>query len=101
MGMVHATEKALGEKIPTIDVMEKWAILVKAKGHVETMLVADSYYLTQDARSLLSDLGVRYICSIAKQRFHGLIEEVKSRVEKPGQWASSWNDDTKELLTYY
>ena len=100
-GKVHATEKMLGTKIPTIDVIEKWTEVVKAKGVDETILVADSYYLTEDACSLLSDLGVRYMCSITKERFYGLVDEVKSRVEKPGQWAASWNDNTGELLTYY
>lgn len=98
---VHATEKQLGTKIPTIDVMEMWANVVKAKGVDKTILVADSYYLTQDARSLLSDLGVRYMCSITKERFHDLILEVQSQVEKPGQWSAAWNEDTGELLTYY
>jgi hypothetical protein len=100
-GRVHAVETQLGQKIPTIDVMEQWAAIIKEKQDVTTILVADSYYLTEDARSLLSDLGVRYLCSITKGRFYDLVEEVKSRVEKPGQWTSSWNDDTGELLTFY
>ena len=96
---VHTIEKKLGIKIPTIEVLEQWAEVVTNKGVPETILVADSYYITEDAHSSLSDLGVCYICS-TKERFHSLVEEVKSRVEKPGQWAASWNDETGELLEH-
>ena len=65
------------------------------------MLVADLYYLTKDAWLLLSDLGVYYLCLITKERFYGLVEEVKSQVEKPGQRAVFWNEVTSELLVYY
>lgn len=98
---VHAVETMLGEKIPTIDIMESWAKVIMKKGETETILVADSYYLTEAARSSLSDLKVRYLCSIQRDRFAGLVAEVEDRVEKPGQWASAWNDETGELLTHY
>lgn len=81
--------------------MKQWAKVIEKKGVPETILVADSYCLTQAARSTLSDLKVRYMCSITKKRFPYLVEEVKPRVEKPGTWAASWNDNTGELLTYY
>lgn len=100
-GRVHAVEKQLGIKIPTIDVIEQWAAIIQQHGVDETILVADSYYLTEDARAVLNGLQVKYVCAITKERFPSLVEEVQTRVEKPGQWAGAWNDETGELLTYY
>lgn len=96
----HTVNKAVGEKIPTSEVVSQWATVVQDKGQPETVLVADSYYLDKTGRALLTDMEIPFICSIKEDRFSQLADMVKNKVEKPGEWAAVWNDDQEELFVY-
>lgn len=80
--------------------MKEWGSIIKKKGHQHTILVADCYYLDGAGRQALKEMQVSFICSVASNRFHELVELVREKVTKPGEWAGQWNSQTSELFVH-
>ena len=63
----------------------------------------DGYYLDKRVREFLQLWGIKYLAAMNTSRLAGIWPPLKARVEKPGDFAYSWSEDTKELAgcTYY
>jgi hypothetical protein len=91
----------LGVRIPTINIMNAWASIILRFGETRVILVADSYYLSQDAKDALEAQGIKYCVSVDHTRFKYIDDLVdKSKVTKPSEWAGIWCEETKNLYVY-
>lgn len=97
---LHSTDKAYGETIPVMTIVQDWANIVKSKGKPNTLLVFDSYYLDGAGRKHLHDENVKYVGAITKERFGALFDKVKDKIQRPGDWYGLHNPQSKESVVY-
>lgn len=97
----HTHLKKLGEKIPTITVMNLWADVIVKKGGHETMLVSDSYYLSREGLKSLQNRGINFVCSVQKQRFLAYVDFVKKFVRTPGDISIAYSQTENLTFAYH
>jgi hypothetical protein len=63
----------------------------------------DGCYLDAATREFLRNWNIPYLAAMNTSRFREVWPPLKEKVEKPGDFAYSWSEDTKELAgcTYY
>jgi hypothetical protein len=101
----HSVSAAMGDSIPTAEVMKKWGSIIsdlKAIAH-NTLLVSDSYYLDQTGQYWLEELEIFYLCAVQDCRFPGLAEMAKQHCKQPGKTAIFHNEPSNEsfILHWY
>ena len=86
----HWELTALDQNVPTSEIMVEWAELANNLTNHQDLratLIADSYYLSQEALQLLDEMGAYFICAIQKQRFEEFCTIIDARVQKTGDMA--------------
>lgn len=111
--LVHAklsnsSASSNGDSIPVNAVVEEWAkvaqFFVEMKRSQAPILVFDSYYTDNEGRKILNENNVKFIGAIVPSRFTNLMDnlaEYGDMVEKPGQTASIFKEETNEIFVHH
>ncbi len=98
----HNTVKHHSAHIKMVDAFKRWCDTVEEFTD-DPLLVFDSLYLIKEWRSYLEDGNVRYLCSIQKSNFPGLVEALKQskrKLEADDLWAGT-NKFTRETSYHH
>jgi len=96
----HCASSKMGEKVPTVEIVEDWANLVLDREE-DSVLVFDSYYLSKDGRRLLNEIGVKYVCALKPDRFRVIKNLLSAKVTESGMWAAIYNKDRQETAVFH
>ena len=99
---LHHANTLLEESIPTSIVVNEWADILRrigvrrenGDGTLLTILTFDSYYLCSTGRAQLLEKKIPFVASVTKERFGRLVDKVKEKVERPGQFAGIFRPQT-------
>ena len=69
-------------------------------GTLLTILTFDSYYLCLTGRAQLLEKKIPFVASVTKERFGRLVDKVKEKVGKPGQFAGIFRPESSETFMY-
>lgn len=103
---MHESDPSRGRSIMTKEIVMDWANIVSRNDdqfmhNPSTILVMDSYYLTENARDELLQKELKFIAAIQGNRFKSLFEQINPKVERPGQWEGIYHRATHQLLVLH
>lgn len=61
-----------------------------------TIIVADAYYISAESRDWLRECDFKYLLAVNPTRFQEVWVVLASQVEKIGDWAVAWSEETQE-----
>lgn len=90
------------ETMNCVTIIGRWMSIMEnfAHDYESCCLVFDSYYLDNSGRELMIGDNVRYCAGVNKQRFPKLVELVEENVQRPGEFAAVYNEDTNEQFLF-
>ena len=95
----HTGSKVIQTTIPTASIIEEWinkAVQPPPASEIETLITADSYYLSEEGQKLVQERRQPIIASVSEQRFSNLSSFARDRVRQAGERVTLHNARTGE-----
>jgi hypothetical protein len=90
------TSAKRSETTPVSSLVKEAVNIINRQG-VDTILIADSYYLDFDSRKYLQEQNIRYLCAVHPKRFSHIFKDISDKVKNPGDYKMKYNKQKNEL----
>ena len=99
---MHNSNKQKGMHVKCHEIIKTWAEMIQdTYKPSNSTLFMDSYYLQEESRQWLKEKQVKYVASLHSGRFGVLINSLKPKVKKTGNYVQCFNQKTKEAAVHY
>jgi hypothetical protein len=82
-------------------IVEIWSNIIKALQCDQTLLTMDSYYLDNSAKLVLEQSGIKYVAAFTANKFQSITNEIKKKVNNPGDWYGIHNSTNLNSIVYH
>lgn len=98
---LQCANKKLDESSPVHNAVAAWVKIIKEKGHLNTILVFDSYYFSAKSRQLLLENDVKACAAVTINKFKEAVDLVNRRIFQPGDIEAVFNESYGEFVLGY